>query len=70
MGFNYLKATEPLRGGSLLFTTTFPEIPGTRRDEWLSRPWSQPVVLNVSDCLLGILRKASLEFIKESRVKK
>ena len=29
MGFNCLKATEPLRGGSLLFTTYFPEIPGT-----------------------------------------
>ena len=29
MGFNYLMATEPLRGGSLLFTTKFPEIPGT-----------------------------------------
>ena len=29
MGFNCLKATGPLRGGSLLFTTKFPEIPGT-----------------------------------------
>ena len=29
MGYNCLKATEPLRGGSLLFTTNFPEIPGT-----------------------------------------
>ena len=29
MGFNYLKAAKPLRGGSLLFTTKFPEIPGT-----------------------------------------
>ena len=26
MGFNCIKATEPLRGGSLLFTTKFPEI--------------------------------------------
>ena len=34
----------PLRGGSLLFTTQFPEIPG--KDERLSRPWSHPVVLN------------------------
>ena len=25
--FNCLKATESLQGGSLLFTTTFPEIP-------------------------------------------
>ena len=42
---------EPLQGGSLLFTTKFPEIPGTlfyrpRKDEKLSRPWSNPVVLN------------------------
>ena len=41
---------EPLWGGSLLFTTTFPEVPGTHfidlRDERLSRPCSHPVVLN------------------------
>ena len=29
MGFNCLKATEPLHGGSLLFITKFPEIPST-----------------------------------------
>ena len=29
MGFNRLKATKPLRRDSLLFTTQFPEIPGT-----------------------------------------
>ena len=29
MEFNCLKATESLRGGSLLFTTKFLEIPGT-----------------------------------------
>ena len=29
MRFNCLKASEPLRGGSLLFTARFPEIPGT-----------------------------------------
>ena len=29
MGLNCLKATEPLQGGTLLFTTKFPEIPGT-----------------------------------------
>ena len=29
MGFNCLKVKEPLPGGSLLFTTKFPEIPGT-----------------------------------------
>ena len=26
LGFNCLKATEPLRGGSLPFTTKFPEV--------------------------------------------
>ena len=48
MGFNYLKATEPLRGVSVLFTTKFPEILGTDliEDEMLSRPWSHPLVLN------------------------
>ena len=29
MGFNCLKATEPLQGWSLLFTTKFPETPCT-----------------------------------------
>ena len=29
MGFKRLTATKPLQGGSLLFTTKFPEIPGT-----------------------------------------
>ena len=29
MGINYLKATEPLRGGSLLFNAKFPEVHGT-----------------------------------------
>ena len=29
MGFNCLKAAEPLQVGSLLFTFNFPEIPGT-----------------------------------------
>ena len=28
MGFNSIKAKEPLRGGSLAFTTKFPGIPG------------------------------------------
>ena len=27
-GFNCLKATEPLQGDSLLFTATYPRIPG------------------------------------------
>ena len=29
MRFNYFKATEPLRGDSILFTANFPEIAGT-----------------------------------------
>ena len=29
MGYNCPKATEPLRGDSLLFTAKFPGIPGT-----------------------------------------
>ena len=51
---------EPLLGGSLLFTTKFPEIPGThwysfyqpRKDERLSQPWSHPVVLNTGPSTL------------------
>ena len=42
---------EPLRGGSLLFTTKFPDIPGTysidlRRMKGWADLWSHPVVLN------------------------
>ena len=38
---------QPLRGGSLLFTIQFPEIPGTHFIDLgrMSRPWSHPVVL-------------------------
>ena len=51
MGFNCLKATETLQGGSLLF---YHEVPRNfwysfdrpRKDERLSRPWSHLVVLN------------------------
>ena len=41
MGFNCLKASEPLQGGSLLFTTQGPGVPGThlinlgRMKEWV-----------------------------------
>ena len=43
---------QPLRRGSLLFTTKFPEIPGTQfidlgRMKRLNQPWSHPVVLNM-----------------------
>ena len=38
---------EPLRGGSLLFTTKFPDsFYRPRKDERQSRPWRHPVVLN------------------------
>ena len=62
MGFNCLKATEPLRGDSLLFTTKFPEILGRhlidlRKYERLSRPWSHPAVLNT-----GLLDSESSAF--------
>ena len=33
MGFNCFKATETLRGDSLLFTTQFPGVPGTHLHE-------------------------------------
>ena len=42
---------EPLQGGSLSLRLKFPEVCGTcfidvGKDERLSRPWSDPVVLN------------------------
>ena len=41
----------PLQGGSLLFTTKFPDIPVTHsidfwKDERLNQPWNHPLVLN------------------------
>ena len=39
---------EPLRGGSLLFTTKFPDIPGTHFiDLGRMKGWVDPVVLNM-----------------------
>ena len=38
MGFNCLKGTGPLRGGSFLFTTKFPESPGTNPGVPCSKP--------------------------------
>ena len=51
MGFNFLKAAEPLRGDISILPTKCPEISGTPfgrpwKDEKLSQPWSHPVVLN------------------------
>ena len=59
MGFNYLKATEPLRGNSQLFTTQFPGFPGThsinleRMKGWNKRSasviklWSNNYIYNI-----------------------
>ena len=46
MGFNSLKATEPLQRDSLFFTTNSPGVPGTHFIDCGSQTWSQPVVLN------------------------
>ena len=48
MGFNCLKARDTLRGGSLLFTTKFPEIPDTHsiRDIWPQQPYRCPASSN------------------------
>ena len=46
IGFICLKATEPLRGDSLLFTTKFPGIPVTHfMDLGRMKGWVDPVVL-------------------------
>ena len=54
MGFNCLRAAEPLLGDSLLFTIKSPGVPGThlikltrQKDERLSQPWSHLAVLNL-----------------------
>ena len=46
MGFNCLKATEPLQRSSLLFNTGFPGLPGTHLADLGKEPWSHPAVLN------------------------
>ena len=51
MWFNCLKATKPLRGDSLLFTTQPPGVRGTHlidlgRMKGCGLPWSHPAVLN------------------------
>ena len=49
MGFNCLKATEPPCGGSLLFTTKFPEITGTHLiDLGMMKDW-----VDLEEWLLG-----------------
>ena len=65
MWFNCLEATKPLRGGSLLFTTKFPEIPATDLID-LGRmkglePWSHPWFLNLRplDCEFIALKVTS-----------
>ena len=48
MGFIWLKAIQPLRGDSLLFTIKFPGVPGTQLIDLgsLSWLWNHPLVLN------------------------
>ena len=51
MGFNYIKATEPLRG-DINFYHSVPRISWylfnrPQKDERLGQPWSHPVVLNL-----------------------
>ena len=48
MGFNFIKATEPLRGDILLFTVKFPGVPGTHLiDLGQMKDWvDNSVVLN------------------------
>ena len=52
LGFNCLKATEPLRGESFLFTTQSPGVPGTHlmdlgKMKGCGLPWNHPAVLNL-----------------------
>ena len=48
MGFNCLKARDTLPGGSLLFTTKFPEIPDiySIRGIWPQQPYHCPASSN------------------------
>ena len=55
MGFNCLKARDTLRGGSLLFTTKFPEIPVTHsiRGIWPQQPYCCPASSNTPNIKQG-----------------
>ena len=63
MGFNCLKARDTLRGGSLLFATKFPEIPGTHSimGIWPQQPYRYPASSNTPNIsqwnILSILDK-------------
>ena len=48
MGFNCLKARDKLGGGSLLFATKLPEIPGTHSvmGIWPQQPYRYPASSN------------------------
>ena len=51
MGLNCLKSTEPLRGGSLLFTTKFPEFPSLAELIWsTSEGWQADSTLDPPSC--------------------
>ena len=53
MGFNYLKATEPLGRGSLLFTSKFSEIASTHLIDLLRmNNWKRPPFSRLSTSLL------------------
>ena len=74
MEFNYLKVTVPLQGGSLLYTTNFPEIPGThvsdlrRMKDWVNFGatqwfWTQgPWIENTASWPLGHCSKQIYEW--------
>ena len=52
IGFNCLKATKPLKGDILLFTTQSPGVPGTHlihlgRMKGCGLPWNHPAILNL-----------------------
>ena len=71
MGLNYLKATKPLQGDSLLFTTKFPEIPGAhlinlgRMKGWVDLEatqwfWTRDPP-NLSSCINLVITKYKLK---------
>ena len=69
MGFNCLKATQPLWGDSLLFTTKVSKNPWylldqSRKDERMRWPWSHPVVLNSCIKLVITKYKLKLQYVK------
>ena len=63
MWCNCLKATQPLRGDSLLFTrNSWYSLDQYRKDESLRWPWSQPVLLNLCINLVITIYKLKSQF--------